>query len=65
MKQEFKISYVIDGDVKSVFFTATGFKSAFEHSEDYIARNAGKFPFTRFMLNSSSYGEQWIPFTSH
>ena len=40
MAQDFKISY-LDSEV---FFTAHSFKSAQCHAQEFMDRNAGKFP---------------------
>lgn len=55
-KQEVKIEY----NKEKVFFFAHSFKSAYEHANDFVERNQGKFEMKLFLLNSSNFGEKWI-----
>lgn len=55
-KQEVKLEY----NSEEVFFFEHGFKTAYEHANDFVKRNKGKFKMKLFLLNVSSYGEKWL-----
>ncbi len=55
-KQEVKITY----NKGEIFFFAHGFKSAIEHSEEYINRNKNKIDMKVYYLNSSNFGNKWV-----
>lgn len=55
-KQEVKI----ECNGNEFFFFKHSFKSAWEHANDFVERNKGKFEMKLFLLNESSFGERWI-----
>lgn len=57
-KKEVKIEY----NNREVFFFAHSFKTALEHANDFVERNKGKFKMKVFLLNTSNFGEKWLPY---
>lgn len=55
-KQEVKIEYTHNNDPVEVFFFKHSFKSAFEHAQEFVERNKGKFPMKVFVLNENYIG---------
>lgn len=55
MKQEFKIEY--NNNIQ--FFFAHSFKSAYEHSMEFIQHNQHNYKLKLYIINDSPFGERW------
>ena len=55
-----KQRYMITYNNTEVFFMDYSFKSAYEHAQDFIARNKDKYDMQLFYRNTSYFGPPWL-----